>query len=129
MTKADRDSHGRFEHHDDNRYARAKDAVTDAAESNPLALLAGGIALGAVVGALIPRSAKEKELLAPVGRELHARTLAAVDAARSAGKDELSELGLTKGAAKDQAKALFQNIAKAATTAGTAAAKTASTKS
>lgn len=113
---------------DDSRVSRAKDATSDAIDANPLAMLAGGIALGAVVGALIPRSAKEKELLAPVGRELHARTLAAVDAARSAGKDELSEMGLTKGAAKDQAKTLLQNVAKAAATAGTAAAKTASTK-
>ena len=125
MTTPDRDSHAR--HDDEGRYARARGAASDAVESNPLAVLAGGIALGAVVGALIPRSAKEKELLAPVGRELSTRARAAVDAAREAGKSEMSELGLTKGAAKDQAKNLFQNIAKAATTAGAAAAKTAST--
>ena len=42
--------------------------------------------------------------------------------AREAGATELQNAGLSKDAAKDQVKSLFQGIAKAATTAGSAAA-------
>ncbi|WP_294190259.1 hypothetical protein [uncultured Sphingomonas sp.] len=93
-----------------------------AAETNPLAIVAGGIALGALVGAIVPRSAKEKELLAPVGKRLGATAVAAFAAARDSGKSELQNIGFTKGAAKDQVKTLFQNVAGAAATAGKAAA-------
>ncbi len=113
----------------------AKDAADDASrrateaiESNPLAILAGGLAVGALAGALLPRSDREKELLAPIGKELSARATAATAAAKGAGKSQLEDLGLTKGAAKDQAKSLFQGIAKAIGTAGSAAAKQATTK-
>ena len=98
-------------------------------DANPLTILAGGIALGAVVGALLPRSDREKELLAPLGRELGARARAATDAARDAGQTELAELGLTRGAARDQVKSLLKGVVKAVGTAGSVAAKTASTKS
>lgn len=110
---------------------RAKDAAhraSDTIDTNPLAILAGGIAVGALAGMLIPRSSREKELLAPVGRELSARAKAAVGAARDAGQSELEERGLTRDAAKDQVKSLFQGIIQAASTAGSAAAKQATTK-
>lgn len=115
---------------DDAKHA-ASDAArrtADAIEANPLAIVAGGIAIGALAGALIPRSAKEKELLAPLGRSLGERARSAVAAAREAGTTELQNAGLSKDAAKDQVKSLFQGIAKAATTAGSAAAQSARTK-
>lgn len=121
--------------HTQDRLDDAKHAATDAAkrtadaiESNPLAIVAGGIAIGALVGALIPRSDKEKELLAPVGRSLSERARGAFQAAREAGNSELQNAGLSRDAAKDQVKSLFQGIAKAATSAGSAAAKGATTK-
>jgi hypothetical protein len=115
---------------DDAKHA-ASDAArrtADAIEANPLAIVAGGIAIGALAGALIPRSAKEKQLLAPLGRSLGERARSAVAAAREAGATELQNAGLSKDAAKDQVKSLFQGIAKAATTAGSAAAQSARTK-
>ena len=126
-TTTDRKPKGRQQQHE-GRYARAADAATDTIDSAPLAVLAGGIAIGALAGALIPRSTREKELLAPVGRQLNQRATAAVAAAREAGKEEFAGLGLTKGAAKHQAKSLLQGVAKAVTTAGTAAARQVSTK-
>ncbi|WP_019516978.1 hypothetical protein [Sphingomonas sp. Mn802worker] len=93
-----------------------------AAEANPLAIVAGGVALGALIGAVVPRSAKEKELLAPVGKRLGATALAAFSAAKESGKSELQNIGLTKGGAKEQVKTLLQNVAGAAATAGKAAA-------
>jgi len=102
--------------------------TVDAVEHNPLAIVAGGLAIGALAGALIPRSEKEKELLAPLGRTLGERARGAIQAARDAGAGELQNAGLSKDAAKDQVKSLFQGIAKAASTAGSAAVKTAANK-
>ena len=115
---------------DDAKHAAGDAArrTADAIESNPLAIVAGGIAIGALAGALIPRSAKEKELLGPVGRSLSERARSAFQAAREAGNSELQNAGLSKDAAKDQVKSLFQGIAKAATSAGSAAAKGAANK-
>lgn len=113
-------------------HAKADDAAHRAAaavESNPLGILFGGLAIGAIAGTLIPRSAKEKELLAPVGRTLAERTRSAVKAAREAGYGELDQRGLTKDAARDQVKSLFQNIVQAAQSAGSAAARSATSKS
>lgn len=103
--------------------ADAAHVAADAIETNPLGIVVGGLALGALVAAVIPRSRREKELLAPVGRKVSAATLAAVAAAKDAGRAELDNLGLNKGAAKDQARSLFQGVVKAATTAGAAAAQ------
>ncbi|AXJ94201.1 MULTISPECIES: hypothetical protein [unclassified Sphingomonas] len=105
----------------------ARDAA-HSLEGNPLALVASGLAIGAIAGVLIPRSSKEKELLAPVGRTLAERARSAVGAAREAGYQALDERGLTKDAARDQVKSLFQGLSEAVQTAGSAAARSAKTK-
>ena len=71
----------------------------------------------------MPRGQREKELLAPVGRKVAAAAVAGLAAAKEAGRAELDQLGLSKGAAKDQAESLLQGVVKAATSAGTAAAQ------
>lgn len=96
--------------------------TADAIEANPVGMLVGGLALGALVAAVLPRSQREKELLAPVGRRVGAAATAAAGAAREAGRQELASLGLTGDGAREQAKSLFQNLAKAAASAGKAAA-------
>jgi hypothetical protein len=98
-------------------------ATAEAIETNPLGVLVGGLAVGALVGAIIPRSTRERQLLAPVGRRLALAGAAALAAAREAGQAELESLGLTKDAARDQAKNVFQGALKAAGTAGKAAAQ------
>jgi ElaB/YqjD/DUF883 family membrane-anchored ribosome-binding protein len=95
-------------------------------ESNPLGVVVGGLAVGALVGALVPRSAKEKELLAPAGQRIGATVRAATQAAREAGMAELDQRGLTKDAVKDQARGLVDGLVKAV---GTAAATSAGVKS
>lgn len=105
---------------------RANDAVhvtTETLEANPLGVIVGGLALGALVAAVLPRGQREKDLLSPVGRKVHAATLAAFTAAKDAGRSELDQLGLTPNAAKGQARSLFDGIVKAATSAGSAAAQ------
>lgn len=103
---------------------KARDAARQTAETietNPMGVLVGGLALGALIAAVIPRGRREKELLAPVGRRVAASATAAIAAAKAAGKEELDGLGLTRSAAKDQARSLFDGVVKAATTAGAAA--------
>lgn len=103
---------------------KAREAARQTAETietNPMGVLVGGLALGALVAAVIPRGRRERELLAPVGKRVAASATAAFAAAKAAGKDELDGLGLTRTAAKDQVKSLFDGVIKAATTAGNAA--------
>lgn len=71
-------------------------------QNNPLALVAGGVALGVVLGALIPRPAKERELLAPVGKRIAEGASAAATAAREAGKAEIDAILPPRDAAKEQ---------------------------
>lgn len=108
----------------------SREAVRDAAhqagdfvDTNPLGVLAGGLALGALVGALVPRSEREKQILAPMGKKIGTAAVAALAAAKEAGRGELEELGLTKDGAKEQAKSLLQGVATAASNAGSAAAE------
>lgn len=99
----------------------AADRTAKAIENNPLPLLAGGLAIGALAGALIPRSKREVKLLAPVGERIRATTTGAVSAAKEAGTAELGALGLSKSALSDQAGKVVGNVLKALATAGNAA--------
>lgn len=83
-------------------------------ENNPLALVAGGVALGVVIGALLPRLAKEKELLAPVGKRIAEGATAAASAAREAGKAEIDALLPQRDAAKEQIGKIIGNTFNAA---------------
>jgi hypothetical protein len=124
-------SHGKLDQTIDaaeRAYGRTVDTASQTIESSPLGIVAAGLALGALGGALLPRSDKEKELLAPIGKQLGERVRAATQAARSAGQEEFANLGLTKDGAKDQVKTLFEGVTKALSTAGAAAVKSAANK-
>lgn len=91
--------------------------VYEAAEDlggNPVALLVGGIALGVLIGSLLPRLAKERELLDPVGRKLAERASAAAQAAKEAGRQEIDALLPNKDDTKERVTALFGNVIGAA---------------
>ena len=103
----------------------AYDRAVDGIEANPLAILVGGIAVGALAGALIPRSARERELLAPVGKRLGSGARAAFEAAKEAGQAELESRGLTPDAGREQVRTLLKGFGQALSNAGTAAAKSA----
>jgi len=92
-------------------------------EANPLSVLVGGVALGVLAGALIPRSDSEARLLKPVGQRLTDAARGATDSAKEAGLAELDGLGLSPTAAKDTAGRLIEGLLKAISTAGSAAAK------
>ena len=64
-------------------------------ESFPMAALAGGLALGAVAAAFLPKTARENALLGKTGRKINARAKDAAQAAKQLGRDQIGELGLT----------------------------------
>jgi len=106
---------------------KAKAAVQTTSQqldSNPLAAVAGGLVIGAIIAAALPRTARETRIACPVGRSVRNTAKAAAKVAGDVAKAELFALGLTSDAARQTARALAGKIGKAATTAGTAAAKT-----
>lgn len=99
---------------------KASDQLAEA----PLALLAGGIAAGAILAALLPVSRGEKQLLAPVTDSLRDKASAAVNAAKEAGTARLDELGLTRDAGGEAVRSIIDG----ATDALKASAKAAAAK-
>jgi hypothetical protein len=100
----------------------------DAMEANPLAVLAGGAAIGILAGAVLPKTARESELLGPAGKRLTAAATAAAATARDTGLQELEARGISPKAAKAQVNRLFEGVVEAASTAGEAAASAAAAK-
>jgi ElaB/YqjD/DUF883 family membrane-anchored ribosome-binding protein len=85
--------------------ASAGRRTADGIDGNPMAALVGGLALGAIVGALIPVSRREKNMLGDVGRRINDTARDAVTAARDAGKEKLDgftdqALGAVRASAK-----------------------------
>lgn len=93
-------------------------AVSDA----PIVALVGGLAVGAIAGALLPRTQRETDLLAPVGGKINDAARNAASAAKQAGIAKLDELGINTDNAKAQAKKLVDAATQSASSAGSAAA-------
>lgn len=107
---------------------RARDAANDASnrilegvEANPVAVLAGGIALGLFAGALLPKTKRESDLLGSLGTRLNNGAVAAAKAAKTAGAAELAAAGLSRVNANDQINKLIEAVVRALATAGAAA--------
>jgi hypothetical protein len=98
-----------------------KTKAGEGVETFPVAALIGGLAVGAVIGALLPRTKKEAEYLGPIGGQINERARAAAFAARDAGQAKLDELGLSTDAAGKQVGKLIEAVAEVAETAGSAA--------
>jgi ElaB/YqjD/DUF883 family membrane-anchored ribosome-binding protein len=90
--------------------ARASDGIDEA----PLVALAGGLAVVALLAALLPRTAQEDKLLGPVGERITGGARNAVDAAKEAGRDKLNELNLTREAGSSTLETLVRSVSDAA---------------
>lgn len=99
--------------------------ATEGLDANPIVALLGGLAIGAALGALLPRTERETQVLGVVGDKLQGAAREAADAAKDAGRDKLAELGLSRDQARDTVKALLDNVIAAAGTAGAAALESA----
>ena len=109
-------------------YAAARDKAADVGsgtassiDASPVLALLGGLAIGAIAGALVPRSEKERELLSPVGGRIADAARAAFEAARAAGTDALDEAGISQDNLRAQSSRLVEHLVKAAGAAGNAA--------
>jgi hypothetical protein len=77
-------------------YDGARDRATDTLGQAPLLALAGGIAAGALIAALLPRTQGETRLVRPTARRVKDSARAAVEAARETSKERFNELGFTR---------------------------------
>jgi hypothetical protein len=100
---------------------RAAKKAGERVETYPVAALVGGLAIGAAVGVLLPRTRQEEQLLGSLGETINERARGAVFAARDAGQSKLEELGISSDAAGKQVGRLIDSIAKVAESAGSAA--------
>jgi ElaB/YqjD/DUF883 family membrane-anchored ribosome-binding protein len=62
-------------------------------DSAPMIAVAGGLALGALLGALLPRSSREEELLRPVGERIGDSARHAIGKARDSAREQIGDLG------------------------------------
>lgn len=99
----------------------AGDRILEGVETNPLAVLAAGIAVGLAAGAFLPKTKLEGRYLAGLGAALNEGALAAARAAGEAGKTELAAIGISKVGANEQVGKLLQGLGGAITSAANAA--------
>lgn len=103
--------------------ARVRGRTEDAIDSNPLAVIAAGLAVGAIAGALLPRSESERALIGGVGAKVNDTVRAALNAAKEAGRSTLDEHGLNRDAARKKVDKLLEVASKSASAATSAATK------
>jgi hypothetical protein len=102
-------------------YDNARRKATGGIDEAPLLALAGGLAAGAVLAALIPASRRERELLGPVAGRIRDRAGDAVNAARDAGQARLDELGLTRDKGSETLRTILEGAGDAAKVSAEAA--------
>jgi hypothetical protein len=102
-------------------YEGARDYASDTLGQAPLLALAGGIAAGALIAALLPRTDAEARALRPTARRVKDTAKAAFDAAKDTGTQRLDELGLSRDKAEDTIRNLLEGVADAAKASANAA--------
>ncbi len=105
------------------RAAAARDRAGKSIGDAPLLALGGGLALGALIAAVLPKTRAEEKLLGPVGGRITDTARTAAEAAREAGREKLAELNITKDAGKGAVQSLIDGLGEAARTSGQAAVK------
>ncbi|HEV7234135.1 MAG TPA: hypothetical protein VGN36_07800 [Sphingorhabdus sp.] len=100
---------------------RAKAETSDGIDKNPLAIVLGGVAIGAIIGALLPSTAREKKVMGKAGKKLNKKAKEMAKAAKDAGKQQVDSLGLNGDAVREQFRDLVSKAAIAVKAAGEAA--------
>ena len=96
---------------------RAADTLTEA----PLIALAGGLAAGALIAALLPRTEAETRAIRPTARRVRESAREATRVARQTGTEQLAGLGLTREKGEETIRSLLDGLAGAAKASGQAA--------
>ena len=86
----------------------------DGIDEAPLIALAGGLAVGVLLAALLPRTDREDKLLGPIGERITGSAKNAVDAAKEAGREKMAELNLTRDAGTSALEKIIKGVSDAA---------------
>ena len=89
-------------------------SIADTFSEAPLIALAGGIAAGALIAALLPRTDRETSLVRPTARRVKDTARAAYDAARETGTSKLQEAGISREKGKATVQSLLDGVVDAA---------------
>ena len=102
-------------------YDSTRDRASETLGEAPLIALAGGLAAGALIAALLPRSTAEARLVRPTARRVKDTSRAAYKAAKDTGSDRLNELGLSREKGEETIRSLLEGVTDAAKASGQAA--------
>lgn len=102
-------------------YEGARDRAASTLSEAPLIALAGGIAAGALIAALLPRTDAETRAIRPTARRVKATARSAFNAAKETGTQRLDELGLNREKGEETVRSLLQGVTDAAKASGRAA--------
>lgn len=103
--------------------SRVKRRTVEEIDANPVAAVAGGFALGALIGAILPSSRREAEMFGAIGARINQAALEAAQAARDAGQEQLDELGLNRDGARQKLNELATTATDAVRSSAAAAAE------
>ena len=99
----------------------ARERVSDTLSEAPLIALAGGLAAGALIAALLPRTEAETRALRPTANRVKDSARAAYQAAKDTGTERLGEIGLNRERAEETIRSFLSDVAGAARESGEAA--------
>ncbi len=103
--------------------SRATQRTAEGINSNPEAAILGGLALGAILAAVLPKTQRESEALGQVGRRITDTAREAARAAKEAGRSQLEEAGLGREGAKQKLSDIASRAGEAARVSASAAAQ------
>lgn len=109
-------------------YEDAGRRATNTLAEAPLIALAGGIAAGALIAALLPRTSAEERLVRPTARRLRQSAKAAVEAARETSKHRFSDLGFSREKGQETLDNFLQGLKDTARASADAAVEAARNK-
>ncbi|MGZ2411296.1 hypothetical protein ACUXST_000693 [Sphingomonas sp. F9_3S_D5_B_2] len=110
-------------------YESARGSVSNSVSDAPLIALAGGLAAGALIAAILPRTETEDRLVKPTARRVRDSAKAAATAARETGTQRLGELGISREKGEETIRSLLDSVTDAAKASARAAADAAKTGS
>jgi len=102
-------------------YEDARGRATDTLGQAPLIALAGGLAAGALIAALLPRTDAEAKLVRPTAKRVKDSAKAAFVAARDTGTQRLDELGISREKGETTIRNLLDGLTDAAKASANAA--------
>ncbi len=109
-------------------YEDATDRAAETLGKAPLLALVGGLAAGALIAALLPRTRSETRLVRPYARRARDGASAAVEAARKTSRQRFEELGFNREKGKETLNNFLQGLKDTARASADAAAEAAREK-